>query len=166
MIKKMNDFVLAVIMLVLGLVLLLGNFTVGGTTMGQGGLLARPDMWLKAIAALMVFFSIVLGIKSLSFKKGEEQEKFTFAINWTVVLTLVALVLYTIFLPIIGFFISTFLLSFFLCTLYAIKEDDKKVKELTRQEWVRYLLRSLIFSAVMVVLLYLIFGKLLAIQLP
>ena len=166
MIKKMNDFILSLIMIVISLFLIFGNVTVGGTTMGQGGALAKPDVWLKGLAFLMLFFSIVLGIKSLSFKRGEDKEKFEFALSSTVILTVVALILYTILLPLIGFFVATSLLSLFLCMLYSIKENKKTIKTMTKSEWIYYSIRSFVFSAVMVVVLYLVFGKLLAIQLP
>lgn len=167
MIKKMNDFVLSLIMIVLSLFLIFGNVTEGGTTMGQGGPLAKPDVWLKLLAALMLVFSVILLIKSISFKRdGQDKEKFSFALNSTVILTIVGLSIYTALLPVIGFFVSTFLLSMFLCLLFSIKENKKSIKTMGKNEWFAYILRSFGFSLVMLLVLYLVFGKLLAIHLP
>ena len=86
----------------------------------------------------------------------------------TILVALVALylVIYTLVLPIIGFEISTFVLAFLLCFSFGVKEDDIAFKDADFKVIGPILLRSLVFSILMVIALYLIFGKLLQIQLP
>ena len=44
MIRKMNDFVLSLIMIVLSLFLMFGEVTQGGSSLGQGGILSEADL--------------------------------------------------------------------------------------------------------------------------
>ena len=68
-IKKTNDFVLGIIMIIVSLCLFFGKVTTNVPEISQGGYLARADVWLQMIAVLLGAASIILIITSLDFKK-------------------------------------------------------------------------------------------------
>ena len=166
MIRKMNDFVLSLIMIVLSLFLMFGEVTQGGSSLGQGGILSEADTYLKFIAFLLLVVSAIMFFRSFDFKRSGEKESFKFSMTILVALVALYLVIYTLVLPIIGFEISTFVLAFLLCFSFGVKEDDIALKDADFKVIGPILLRSLVFSILMVIALYLIFGKLLQIQLP
>ena len=165
-IKCMNDFVLGIIMTIFGLWLLLGKITEMEVQTGQGGFFARSDIWLRGMAALMIFVSVILIIRSINFKKEEVVEGFKFYLDSTVVATVIALVLYAVALPKLGFIISSLVITFYLVFLYSVKENNWKVTALPKGQAGKLIIKSLVTSVIMLVVLWFVFGKLLAIQLP
>ena len=67
MIRKMNDFVLSLIMIVLSLFLMFGEVTQGGSSLGQGGILSEADTYLKFIAFLLLVVSAIMFFRSFDF---------------------------------------------------------------------------------------------------
>lgn len=165
-IKHINDFVLGILMVGVSAYLFLGKITETEVTMSQGGYFARSDVWLRMIAVMLFVVAVVLIIRSINFKKDEDVEKFHFYLDSTVVATVASLVAYAVALPIIGFFISTFAMTFYLVLLYSVKEQGLRFKEVPKSDWGKIILKSAITSAILLVVFWLIFGKLLAIQLP
>ncbi|HKL99534.1 MAG TPA: tripartite tricarboxylate transporter TctB family protein [Mobilitalea sp.] len=165
-IKVMNDFVLGVIMLLLSIYLFLTDQVVNRVPKtAQGGFFARADVYIYVLAAILGIVSLIIIIKSLNFKK-EEVKGFTFAINDTIIYTVIALVLYVLVFSIVGFIISTFVMVLFLCMMYSVKEQNKKLKEYTKKELIKTSFRALIYSVVTVIILKLVFENGLSVQLP
>lgn len=165
MIKVFNDFVLGVVMIGVSLYLLIGNIATNIPKTSQGGYLSRADVWIKMLAVMLLVVSIILVFKSINFKKGETK-KFEFFLDNAIVSTIVGLIAYTVLLPKIGFFISTFSLTFFYVVLYTVSEDGKKFRTLTKEDVIRIGGKGLISSALLLAVFWLIFAKLLAVQLP
>ncbi len=166
MIKKANDFVLGILTLSISAFLFFGEVTTNLPNSSQGGPLARADIWLQMIAVLLAIVSLVLVVSSLDFRKSAERESFHFILDSTILLTVAALIAYAILLPIIGFFISTFLMVGFLTMLYTIKEEQKTLKDLTKADIKRMVKKSILTAVILLVILWLVFAKFLAIQLP
>ena len=165
-IRHWNDFILGVLMIFVGLFLLFGNLTNRPVSTGQGGWLARPDIWLRIMAVLMLVISVCLIIRALNLKKTEDVEAFRFHVDSTQIGTVVALILYSLLLPVFGFFITTFCATFYLVLLYSIKEKGLSFKTVPKGNRGKMILKSLIISAISLGIFWLIFGYLLAIQLP
>lgn len=165
MVRKVNDFVLSLLMIALSLFLIFGNVTVGGSSLSQGGILSQADTYLKFIAAILLVVSVILFFRSLDFRKTGEKEPFKFDLGILAVLTVLFLVIYTIALPIVGFEISTFVLAFLLCFSYSLKEDSISIRS-GMKTLGPVIIRSLLFALVMFIALYLVFVKLLQVQLP
>ena len=70
----MNDFVLGILMTIFGLWLLFGKITEMEVQTGQGGFLARSDIWLRMLAVILILVSVILIIRSINFKKEEVVE--------------------------------------------------------------------------------------------
>ena len=167
-IKKTNDFVLGIMMIFVSMFLMFGNITDNVPATSQGGTLARADVWIQMIAVILAVVSVLLIIKSIDFQgKGTgEKEKFSFALDSTVVCITAILILYALLLPVVGFFITTFAAIFFLVFLFTLREEKLALRKLTKKDAVRITVKSVITALVMLVVLWLIFAKLLAIQLP
>jgi len=146
-IKKVNDFVLSILMLIVGLYVVFGPKTVSHIAQnGLGGFFARPDVYMKALAVALIVLSIILIIKSIGFVEfGEKIEGFKFYVNREIIFTTILLIVYTIVLPKIGFFISTFLMVVSLVLIFSYrkiahdKDKNKKLKRLMSQFQNRFL---------------------------
>lgn len=166
-IRHMNDFVLSILTCILGLLLLFGKVTEAPVTTGQGGFMARSDIWLRMMAIFMLVVGVALLVRSFIGKEFKQEDaKFHFYLDKTVIATVVALIAYAIALPKLGFFITTFLGTFYLMLLYSIKERAWSFTTVPAGNWGKLLLKCLIGSAIFLVIFWLVFGKLLAVQLP
>ena len=168
MIKKVNDFTLGIGMILVSIFLIFSPEIVQGAVNNNvpGGFWARPDVYIRIIACIMIIPSIILVFKSISFKKDSEKQKFKFDINSTIVISLGLIVLYTITLPIIGFVISSLIMVFCLCALYTIKEQNLTIRDIDKKKLSKILIKSTIYSVISVVALYFIFTIGLSVQLP
>lgn len=172
MIKKTNDFILGILMTGVGMFLLFSSKIVTNISMNDsGGYFARADVYVKMLGAILALSSIILIIKSLGFDKNKldkknEPTKFNFDITDTVCYIILSMVIYAVFLPLIGFKISTFVMLFYLCMLFSIKEQNKKLNKYTKQEVIKIGIRSFIYSLISVIVLYFVFTKGLNVQLP
>lgn len=165
-IRHMNDLILGILMIGVSAFLFFGKITEQEVQTSQGGFLARSDIWLRMMAVFLFAVSVVLIIRSINFKKEEIAEKFSFYIDSTVIATIIALIVYAIALPLLGFFFTTFVITLYLVLLYSIKEQGLKFTAVPKGAWGKLALKSLITAAVLLIVFWLIFGKLLAIQLP
>lgn len=166
-IKTMNDFILGIMMLAFSLFLLFSDKIVTNMpVVTMGGYFARADVYIHLLATILGIVALVLIGKSINFKKDAEVTGFSFLINNTILISAAILILYTLLLPVIGFIISTFLAIFFLCALYTVKEENKTLKEYRGKALGKMLLRSGIYSVVLVVVLKIIFTYGLSVQLP
>lgn len=166
-IRHMNDFVLSILTCILGLLLLFGKVTEAPVKTGQGGFMARSDIWLRMMAIFMLVVGVALLVRSFIGKEFKQEDaKFHFYLDKTVIATVVALIAYAIALPKLGFFITTFLGTFYLMLLYSIKERAWSFTTVPAGNWGKLLLKCLIGSAIFLVIFWLVFGKLLAVQLP
>lgn len=170
-IKKVNDFILSIAMIAVSIFLLFSDNIVSNinipTDGSGGGFFARSDIYVRMLGAILAISSIILLIKSLSFKKEKKHvEKFTFAIRDSVCYITLSLIAYAILLPLIGFIVSTFIMMFYLCVLFTIKERNKKLKDCSKLELRNIGIRSLIYSFISVVALYVIFAQGLSVILP
>ena len=83
-IKKMNDFVLGILMILLSAFLVFGKITETEVKTGQGGFLVRSDVWLRMMGVFLVIVAVILIIRSFGKKEGEEAEGFHFYLDSTV----------------------------------------------------------------------------------
>lgn len=167
LIKTMNDFILGIMMLALSFFLLFSDKIVTNMpAVTMGGYFARADVYIHLLAIILGIVSLVLIGKSINFNKDAAVTGFSFQMNSTILISAIVLILYTLVLPIIGFIVSTFLAIFLLCTLYTVKEDNKSLKEYKGKALGKILLRSAIYSVILVVVLKIIFTYGLSVQLP
>ena len=166
--KNTNDFIIGVVLLVLGIyVLFTDDIVQGNFVANAGGPLVRPDVYVRLIGGFLAFFAAILTLKSINFSRSAETKSFHFNLNPEVVLTMVSLIIYTILLTRIGFAISTFLLVFFLTCMYMRKETTGEGKPpLTRKGLVKTLIIILVYSLLLVLFVYYIFSRVLYVVLP
>ena len=166
-IRHMNDFVLSILTAILGVWLLFGKITQAPVKTGQGGFFARSDIWLRMMAVFLIVVAVALCVRAFIGKDFKEEDaRFHFYLDSTVVATVIALIVYAIALPKLGFFITTFLGTFYLMLLYSIKEKSWTFTTVPKEEWGKMLLKCLVVSAIFLVIFWVVFGKLLAVQLP
>ena len=80
-IKKMNDFVLGILMILLSAFLVFGKITETEVKTGQGGFLVRSDVWLRMMGVFLGIVAVILIIRSLARRKARRQRASTFI--WT-----------------------------------------------------------------------------------
>ena len=166
-IRHMNDFVLSILTAILGVWLLFGKITQATVKTGQGGFMARSDIWLRMMAVFLLLISVALCVRAFIGKDFKEEDaKFHFYLDSTVIATVIALVVYAIALPKLGFFITTYAGTFYLMLLYSIKEKGWSFTTVPKEAWGKMLLKCVIVSAIFLFIFWLVFGKLLAVQLP
>ena len=165
-ILSMNDFLVVVFMTSLGLFLCFSDKVAEGdlTQLHAGGILVRADMFIRLIGAILILLAGLLLVKNLNFDKSVETKALEFKTSSQALLTIASLIIYTFLLNKIGFAIDTFLLSFFLVFMYMRKEN--KDVAMTRPVLKRMLIMTTVFSVILVVVVYVIFGKILYVSLP
>jgi hypothetical protein len=168
LVKTPNDFVIGLILLAAGLfVLFTAKVVQGEIVTGNGGLLARPDTYVRLIAGCLAFFSAVLVLKSLNWRRLKDTKGFTFVLSREIVLTVVALVAYVFLLPLIHFFAATFLLLFLLTIMFFKKEVSVSETECPAKKIViRRLIVAAVYSVILTVAVYLLFANVLMVALP
>ena len=169
LIKNINDFIIGVVLFILGIYVIFTDGIVIGVIPANlpGGYLTRPDVYVRLIGGFLALCAAVLVIKSINFKRTADIKGFRFVISLEIVLTVVALIGYTALLTRIGFFASTFLLTFFLTALYLRKEKNGNGKPpLTRKEIIKDLITILVYSVLLVLGVYVVFTYVLFVALP
>lgn len=161
-IKKMNDFVLGILMILLSAFLVFGKITETEVKTGQGGFLVRSDVWLRMMGVFLVIVAVILIIRSF----GEEAEGFHFYLDSTVVAVIVSLIVYALALPKVGFMITTFLMCLYLVILFSVKEQSLTFRTVPKALWGKLLVKGVLSAAVMLAVFWFIFGKLLSVQFP
>jgi hypothetical protein len=168
LIRSVNDLVIGAALLLLGVFILTTKHVMLGTAdTGSGGVLVRPDVYVRLIGGCIAFLSAILIVKSFNFRKSEKTEGFAFALNKEVAFTVAALVLYALLLPVIRFFASTFLLLFFLTVLYLRKEGVGEAPGKPHRTVVlKQLAIAAVYSVLMTIFVYIIFANVLKVSLP
>lgn len=166
--KSTNDFIIGTLFLILGIyVLTTNNILLDSIGASQGTIwIIRPDIYVRGIGCLITAFSVILVLKSINWKRSEETTKFTFAMSKEVLLSIGALIIYAFIFPRVGFALSSFLLIFFLTFIYMCKEMSGKQDKITKKDRIKYAIYSVIYAAILVTVVYLIFSKILYVVLP
>ncbi|MDR2588454.1 MAG: tripartite tricarboxylate transporter TctB family protein [Spirochaetales bacterium] len=162
--KSVNDFIIGMALLGLGIFIALYKDIVRGPVSDNaGGILVRPDVYVRMVGVLLIICSLILVLKSIKFSRSAKTEGFHFVMSWEVALTGLSLLLYAVLLYPLGFYITTFLLTMFLTCMYMRRERTSGGKKaLTRKA----LLAACVYSVAMVIVVYLIFAKVLKVALP
>ena len=164
-IKSMNDFLMGLLLLAGGLWLMLSDkITEGRILKSQRQGFLQADTYIQVLGGLVVFLAVLMVIRSINFKKEAETQAFSFYMSKESLLTFVALILYVALLKPLGFSITTFLFTFFIACIYMLKET--KNKGLSRRDKIKKMIILAVFSVIMVIAVYLIFGKVLLVILP
>lgn len=155
-------------MILLSAFLVFGKVTETEVKTGQGGFLVRSDVWLRMMGIFLAVVAVVLIIRAMDFsKKGnQEAEPFHFYLDSTVVAVTASLIAYALALPKIGFFISTFVACMYLVILFSVKEQSLTFRTVPKNAWGKLLIKGLVTAAILLVVFWFVFGKLLSIQLP
>lgn len=167
-IKNINDFFIGMVLLVIGIYVIFTKDIVHGVIpILTGGPLTRPDVYVRLIGGFLAFCAAILVIRSINFQGTTDIKKIRFILSKEVVFTVVSLIIYTVLLTRIGFFASTFLFTYFLTCMYLRKEKTGPGKPpLTRKGIIRDLITIFVYSALLVLAVYLLFTRVLFVQLP
>ncbi len=167
LVRSMNDLVLGVASSALGVYLLTSkNIIKNDVATAAGGPFAQAGTYVDLLAGILIALAVILIVKSFNFKQSENVTGFTFLWNKEIVITAISLIMYTIFLPIIGFTITTFVLLLLLVSIFSIKEITRGERKLTRTEMKKVLLLAVIFSVVMLLMIFVVFSVFLKVTLP
>jgi hypothetical protein len=179
--KSTNDFIIGIVLLALGIyVLLTDDIITGNISTGDGGLLVRPDVYVRLIGALLAFFSLVLTIKSINFTRLAETRGLEFTLSREVLATVAALAVYALLLDFtgkvkyhfdfpdgVGFFIATFILIAFLTLTYIRKERySEGFKGVPGAVIKRELIITFIYTIILDAVVWVVFSKVLFVSLP
>lgn len=165
-VKNVNDFVIGLALLVLGCYVLLTDNIIFGVVPRMGGGI-HPEAYVRLIGGILTGLSAILVLRSLNWRRSAQVIRFRFIITRHIVLTVVSLVAYTFLLPRIGFVISTFLLNFFLSCLFLHRERTGEGQApFEKKEIIRSLINITIYSVVLLIVIYLLFTRVLFVNLP
>ncbi len=127
-IKKVNDFILGLISIAVGLYLLLSQSVVEGIMLFKTiPFLAEPRTYVQFLGILLLVFGIPLAICSISLKR--EREKVNFTIKRETLITVIAIILFVPAYRLLGFLIPTFCLTFGLSLVYGFCEEKQRSHE-------------------------------------
>ena len=162
--KSVNDFIIGIVLLGAGIFIATHqNIVKGIISDSPGGILVRPDVYVRMLGVLLIICSLLLVFKSINFTGKGETQGFHFVLTKDVLFTGIALLLYAVLLEPAGFYITTFVVCLFLTCMYMRRERMGEGKPpLTR----RAVVIAAIYSLVMVVVVYLLFAKVLNVVLP
>ena len=164
-IKNMNDLIGGLLLAAGGVWLMLSkNITEGRILSSQNQGIIRADTYIRMLGGLVVFLAVLMVIRSINFKKDAETKAFEFHITKESFLTIIALVLFIVLLKPLGFAVTTFLFSFFIVSVYTLREV--RDKGLTRREKIKKFVFAGVFSFILVIVVYLIFSRILLVMLP
>ena len=168
LLKNTNDFIIGMVLLILGIYVVFSKDIIhGNIPIHTGGILIRPDVYVRIIGGFLAFFALIITIKAINFFGTSDTKGFRFVLTREVVLTIAALIIYTVLLSLIGFFISTFLLIFFLACMYLRREKTGPDRPpLTRKEIIRDLIIIFVYTTLLVLFVYFIFTRVLYVALP
>lgn len=167
-IKNVNDFIIGLMLLALGIwILFTDNIVFGSVAILGGGILAHPETYVRFLGGLITFLAALLALKSLNWRRSTEVVPFHFLVTPHISLTVLALIVYAFLLPHVGFFISTFLLNFFLTCLFLHREMTGEGKPpFTRKDISRKLIHVAIYSVLLVFVVQFLFTRVLFVNLP
>ncbi|MDR0539356.1 MAG: tripartite tricarboxylate transporter TctB family protein [Spirochaetaceae bacterium] len=183
--KSVNDFIIGLALLALGVyVLFTGDIVTGNVSTGDGGLLVRPDVYVRIIGGFLAFFSAVLVLKAVHWTKrgsaGNSGSKVEFALTREVLCTLGALAVYGLLLELtlllkyrtglrdgIGFFVATFLLIVFLTLVFRRKEKySEGFRAVPRKTLAREGILIAVYAVILDIVVWAVFSQVLNVSLP
>lgn len=171
-IRSYNDLLLSVMMGVLSIFLLTSKGIITGVENGLGGKWAQASTYIHLLAGILLALSVLQLIYAINFKGDGESKGLHIPVSKEIIITAVSLVLYAVLLPVLTFFPCTLALNIVLCGTFAMKEnqgDPELMKELDGKRIKlpkKQLITVLIYSAVLTVVLWLVFTQLLKCVLP
>lgn len=161
-IRKVNDFILSIFTFSLGAFLLFSEKVTHGVMLFVGlPFLAEPRTFIQGIGVFLMVFSLLLFVRSISFKG--ERDPNAFSIKRETAITLFALLLFVPLYKIIGFPITAFLFTFCLSAVYGLCEEKQR-DENERSSKKKFYFIRLIYSVVVVTVLVLVFTKILNVK--
>ena len=165
-IRSTNDLLLAVLMGGLSIFLLLDQRIITGVENGLGGAWAQASTYIHLLAGILLAMAILQLIYAIDLKGAAEHKKLCIPVSKEIAITAVALVLYALLLPTLTFFPCTLALNIVLCATFARKEnegnEEMKGKKMTKKQFGVVV----IYSAVLTVVLWLLFTQILKCVLP
>jgi hypothetical protein len=166
LIKKTNDLILGICSLIISLWLVLDSSLIKGFALvSSTPFLARPDVYVRIIAAVWAILALLLVLKSLNLTgQVTERVKFSFNLPLVTLLPMVAFIFCILILEDVGFFISSFVLMTVMCFVFQLKEKHLTLR--ADKEVFKILGISCGFSVVLVFSLEQIFTHLLKVTLP
>lgn len=161
-IRKLNDFILSLISIALGAYLVFVRSTVQGVMLFVGlPFLAEPRTFIQGLGILLMLFGAYLLVRSISLKG--KRESVGFQLKKETVITLVALLLFVPAYQLLGFPISSFLLTFGLSVLFGLCEERQR-EESERTSKKKFYLIRLVYSLAVVGVLLFIFTEILKVK--
>lgn len=165
MIRSTNDLFLSVLMGAIAIFLLVNKKIITGVENGLGGHWAQASTYIHLVAGILLGLAVLQLIYAINFKRDESAfSKINIPVSKEIVITAVTLVLYALLLPILTFFPCTLALIIVLCGTFAMKENEgtEQGKKLNKKQ----LITILIYSAVLTVVLWVLFSQILNCVLP
>ncbi len=165
-IRSTNDLLLSILMGAVAIFLLLSKGIITGVENGLGGIWAQASTYIHLLAGILLALSVLQLLYAINFKREEDQHtKLSIPITREIVVTAVSLVAYALLLPILTFFPCTLALNIVLCGTFAMKENQGD-PELKGKLPKKQLIGVLIYSAVLTVVLWVLFTQILKCVLP
>lgn len=164
-IRSTNDLLLAVLMGAVSIFLLTSDNVITGVENGLGGAWAQASTYIHLLAGILLALSVLQLIYAINFKGDGEHQKLHIPISKEIVITAVTLVLYALLLPVLTFFPCTLALNIILCGTFAMKENQGD-PELNGKLPKKQIIHIIIYSAVLTVVLWVVFTQLLKCVLP
>jgi putative tricarboxylic transport membrane protein len=162
--KSVNDFIIGILLLGFGIFIATYKDIVKGTISDSvGGILVRPDVYVRMVSVLLIICSLILVLKSINYRRSGKTEGFRFVMTKEVALTGISLLLYAALLEPVGFYVSTFLLTLFLTCMYMRRERSGEGKPPLSKKAV---IVAAVYSIAMVIVVHLVFAKVLKVILP
>lgn len=165
-IHNMNDFVLGLAFLALGLFCLLNPNIASETMHKLGGTLAKASTYIRLLGFILTAAAAVLMICAVAVR-NKPAVGIPFSITTEGLITAIALVVYCFVMPIISFFPATFIMVMGLNLLFKRKENIAAgTQPITKEAKIKSLLHSALYSAIITVLFWVVFTQLLTAVLP
>ena len=165
-IRSTNDLLLAVLMGAVSVFLLTSGKVITGVENGLGGAWAQASTYIHLLAGILLALSVLQLIYAINFKGDGEHQKLHIPISKEIVITAVSLVLYALLLPILTFFPCTLALIIVLCGTFAMKENEGNPELQGKKLPKKQVIHIIVYSAVLTVVLWLLFTQILKCVLP
>lgn len=157
-----RDLCSSIVLAAIGLYITFGKNVVTGKTFGADSypMAARADVYLKALGLALMLLSLALLVRSLRANKAATKKD----IPMVAKIGAVSLVVYTLILKPLGFFISSVLLIAVWTFMFRLKEYHIDLKD--KKAVLKTLGIAFIFAIIVVTVLQLAFTELLGVRLP
>lgn len=164
-IRSTNDLLLSVLMGGVSVFLLTSGKVITGVENGLGGAWAQASTYIHLLAGILLGLSVLQLFYAINFKGDGEHQKLHIPVSKEIIITAVSLVLYALLLPVLTFFPCTLALIIVLCGTFAMKENQGN-PELNGKLPKKQVIIIIVYSAILTVVLWLVFTQLLKCVLP